>query len=120
DFAGSTVVHLTGTMATIAATIILKSRIGKYNADGTANNISGHNQVYTTLGVLILWVGWFGFNAGSTLGVEDGFFGFVALNTALAAAAGSVSALLISWIVLGKLDITTMLNGTLAEPAAAA
>src|SRR5690606_40789727 len=62
----------------------------------------------------LLWVGWFGFNAGSTLGVEDGFFGFVALNTALAAAAGSVSALLISWIVLGKSDITTMLNGTLA------
>ncbi|MFC5464240.1 ammonium transporter [Lederbergia graminis] len=114
DFAGSTVVHLTGAMAALAATILLKPRIGKYNADGTANNISGHNQVYTTLGVLILWVGWFGFNAGSTLGVEDGFFGFVALNTALAAAAGSVSALLISWIVLGKSDITTMLNGTLA------
>ncbi|MEK3885993.1 ammonium transporter [Bacillus sp. FSL K6-3431] len=114
DFAGSTVVHLTGAMAALAATILLKPRIGKYNADGTANNLSGHNQVYTALGVLILYIGWFGFNAGSTLGVEDGFFAFIALNTALAASAGGISALLISWVVLGKSDIPTMLNGTLA------
>ncbi len=114
DFAGSTVVHLTGAMAALAATILLKPRIGKYNSDGTANNLSGHNQVYTALGVLILFIGWFGFNAGSTLGVEDGFFAFVALNTAMAAAAGAVSALLISWVALGKSDIPTMLNGTLA------
>lgn len=73
DFAGSTVVHLTGAMAALAATILLKPRIGKFNKDGSANNIYGHNQVYTALGVLILWVGWFGFNAGSTLTVEDGF-----------------------------------------------
>ncbi|RKQ35625.1 ammonium transporter [Oceanobacillus halophilus] len=114
DFAGSTVVHLTGAMAALAATILLKPRIGKYNANGTPNNLSGHNQVYTALGVLILFIGWFGFNAASTLGVEDGFFAFVALNTALAAAAGAISALLISWVVLGKSDIPTMLNGTLA------
>jgi ammonium transporter, Amt family len=114
DFAGSTVVHLTGAMAALAATILLKPRMGKYNSDGTANNLSGHNQVYTALGVLILFIGWFGFNAGSTLGVEDGFFAFVALNTALAAGAGAISALLISWIILGKSDIPTMLNGTLA------
>lgn len=114
DFAGSTVVHLTGAMAALAATILLKPRIGKYNKDGTANNLSGHNQVFTALGVLILWVGWFGFNAGSTLGVEDGFFGFVALNTNVAAAAGAFSALVISWIVCGKPDVPTMLNGALA------
>lgn len=114
DFAGSTVVHLTGAMAALAATIILKSRIGKYNKDGTANNLYGHNQVYTALGVLLLWIGWFGFNAGSTLGVENGFFGFVALNTNLAAGAGALSALLISWVVLGKSDVPTMLNGALA------
>ncbi|MCJ7842055.1 ammonium transporter [Lederbergia sp. NSJ-179] len=114
DFAGSTVVHLTGAMAALAATILLKPRIGKYNENGTANTLQGHNQVYTALGVLILWIGWFGFNAGSTLGVEDGFFGFVALNTSLAAAAGAVSGMLISWVVLGKSDVTTMLNGTLA------
>jgi ammonium transporter, Amt family len=114
DFAGSTVVHLTGAAAALAATMLLKPRIGKYNADGSANPIFGHNQVYTALSVLILWVGWFGFNAGSTVSVADGFFGYVALNTNLAAAAGAVAALLISWIVLGKSDITTMLNGALA------
>jgi len=114
DFAGSTVVHLTGAAAALAATLLLKPRIGKYNADGSANPIFGHNQVYTALSVLILWVGWFGFNAGSTVSVADGFFGFVALNTNLAAAAGAVSALLVSWIVLGKSDITTTLNGALA------
>ncbi|MFC0274319.1 ammonium transporter [Metabacillus herbersteinensis] len=114
DFAGSTVVHLTGAMAALAATILLKPRIGKFNKDGSANNIYGHNQVFTALGVLVLWVGWFGFNAGSTVAVDDGFFGYVALNTNLAAAAGSVSALLISWIVLGKSDVPTMLNGALA------
>ncbi|MBP3038812.1 ammonium transporter [Bacillaceae bacterium Marseille-Q3522] len=114
DFAGSTVVHLTGAMGALAATILLKPRIGKFNKDGSANSIAGHNQVYTALSVLILWVGWFGFNAGSTVSVADGFFGYVALNTNLAAGAGAVSALLISWVVLGKSDITTMLNGTLA------
>lgn len=114
DFAGSTVVHLTGAMAALAATILLKPRIGKYNKDGTANEIHGHNQVFTTLGVLLLWVGWFGFNAGSTVAVGDGFFGFVAFNTQLAAAAGAVAALLITWAVLGKADVPTMLNGALA------
>lgn len=114
DFAGSTVVHLTGAMAALAATILLKPRIGKYNKDGSSNDIQGHNQVFTTLGVLILWVGWFGFNAGSTLGVADGFFGFVALNTQIAAAAGAVAALFISWAIMGKADIPTMLNGALA------
>ncbi|WP_020616922.1 ammonium transporter [Paenibacillus daejeonensis] len=114
DFAGSTVVHLSGAMAALAATILLKPRIGKYNKDGSANQILGHNQVFTALAVLLLWVGWFGFNAGSALGVDDGFFGFVAFNTQLGAAAGAVAAMLITWIVLGKADITTMLNGALA------
>lgn len=114
DFAGSTVVHLTGAMAALAATILLKPRLGKYNKDGSANDLAGHNQVYTALGVLILWVGWFGFNAGSTFGVGDAFFGYVALNTQLAAAAGAVGALLIAWAVSGKSDVPTMLNGALA------
>lgn len=114
DFAGSTVVHLTGAAAALAATMILKPRIGKFNKDGSSNNLAGHNQVYTALGVLILWVGWFGFNAGSTVSVDAAFFGFVALNTALAAAAGAVAATLISWVVLGKSDIPTILNGALA------
>ncbi len=114
DFAGSTVVHLTGALAAFAATVLLKPRIGKFNKDGSANEILGHNQVFTALSVLLLWVGWFGFNAGSTVAIGDGFFGFVAFNTMLGAGAGGVAALLISWAVSGKADITTMLNGTLA------
>ncbi|OLS38740.1 ammonium transporter [Alkalihalophilus pseudofirmus] len=114
DFAGSTVVHLTGAMAALAATILLKPRLGKFNKDGSVNDLAGHNQVYTALGVLILWVGWFGFNAGSTLGVDGAFFGYVALNTQLAAAAGAVAALFIVWAILGKSDVPTMLNGALA------
>ncbi|CAH2716210.1 Ammonium transporter [Neobacillus rhizosphaerae] len=114
DFAGSTVVHLTGAMAALAATILLKPRIGKFNKDGSANNLAGHNQVFTALSVLLLWVGWFGFNAGSTLSVDKAFFGFVAINTNLAAAAGTVAAMIISWMVLGKADVPMMLNGALA------
>ncbi len=114
DYAGSTVVHLTGAMGAFAATILLKPRIGKYNKDGSANQISGHNQVFSALSVLLLWVGWFGFNAGSALAVGDGFFGYVAFNTQLGAAGGAVAALLVSWLFTGKADIPTMLNGALA------
>ncbi len=113
DFAGSTVVHLTGAVAAFVATVLLKPRIGKFNKDGTANEILGHNQVFTALSVLLLWVGWFGFNAGSTVAIGDGFFTYVAFTTMLGAGAGGVAALLISWAVLGKADITAMLNGTL-------
>nr|WP_106779722.1 ammonium transporter [Lysinibacillus timonensis] len=114
DFAGSTVVHLTGAMAALAATMILKPRIGKYNKDGSSNNLAGHNQVYTALGVLILWVGWFGFNGASTFGVADGFLGFVILNTQLAAGAGAIAAMFTVWAVTGKADVPTTLNGALA------
>ncbi|UTR14792.1 ammonium transporter [Salipaludibacillus sp. LMS25] len=114
DFAGSTVVHLTGAMAALAATIILKPRIGKYNKDGSSNDLAGHNQVYTALGVLLLWVGWFGFNGGSTLEVDGAFFGYVALTTQLAAAAGAIAAMLIVTMFTGKADVPTMLNGALA------
>ncbi len=114
DFAGSTVVHLQGAIAALVATILLKPRIGKYNKDGSSNVIPGHNQVYTVLGVIILWVGWFGFNAGSTLGAVSGLFGYVALTTNLAAAAGAVAAMVVSWAVMGKADIPSMLNGVLA------
>lgn len=114
DFAGSTVVHLTGAMAALAATILLKPRIGKFNKDGSVNDLAGHNQVFTALSVLLLWVGWFGFNAGSALAVDGAFFGFVAVNTNLAAAAGTIAALIISWVVTGKADVPMMLNGALA------
>lgn len=115
DFAGSTVVHLQGATAALAATLLLKPRIGKYNKDGTPNAIPGHNQVLSVLGVIILWFGWFGFNPGSTLSaMGDGFFGYIALTTNMAAAAGAVAALVISWMYFGKADIPSMLNGVLA------
>lgn len=114
DFAGSTVVHLTGAMAALAATIVLKPRIGKYNKDGSSNDIAGHNQVYTALGVLLLWVGWFGFNGASTFAVADAFFGFVILNTQLAASAGAIAAMFVAWVLTGKADVPTTLNGALA------
>jgi Amt family ammonium transporter len=114
DFAGSTVVHLQGAIAALVATILLGPRIGKFNKDKTPNIIPGHNQVYTVIGGLILWVGWFGFNAGSTMGTGDGFFGYVALTTNLAAAAGAISAILTAKILVGKADIPAMVNGVLA------
>ncbi len=115
DFAGSTVVHLQGATAALVATILLKPRIGKYNKDKTPNLIPGHNQVLSVLGVIILWIGWFGFNPGSTLSaMGDGFFGYIALTTNMAAAAGGVAALVISWMYFGKADIPSMLNGVLA------
>lgn len=115
DYAGSAVVHLTGATAALVATFLLKPRLGKFGKDGKPNSIPGHNQVLSVLGVIILWVGWFGFNPGSGLtALNDGFFGYVALTTNLAAAAGGVAALLVSWAVFGKADIPSMLNGVLA------
>lgn len=115
DFAGSTVVHLQGATVALVATVLLKPRIGKFNKDGSANLIPGHNQVLTVLGVIILWICWFGFNAGSTLSaMGEGFFGYIAVTTNLATAAGAVAALIVSWIYFGKADIPSMLNGVLA------
>jgi ammonium transporter, Amt family len=118
DFAGSTVVHYQGALAALAGAILLGPRIGKFGHDGRANAIPGHNMPYAVLGTLILWFGWFGFNAGSTLGVETGgrvgFFGYVALTTNLAAAAGGVGGICVAWLVLRKPDVSMMLNGVLA------
>ena len=117
DFAGSTVVHFQGALAALAGALLLGARIGKFGADGKPNAIPGHNMAFTTLGVIILWFGWFGFNPGSTLGVDFGgvgFFAYVALNTNLAAAAGVLGAVLTSWLVIGKPDLSMMLNGAIA------
>ncbi|RSK26269.1 ammonium transporter [Bacillus sp. HMF5848] len=114
DFAGSTVVHLQGAIAALIATILLGPRIGKFNKDGTPNFIPGHNQVYTVLGGLILWIGWFGFNAGSTMAAGDGFFTYVALTTNLAAAAGAIAAIVTAKLLVGRADIPAMVNGVLA------
>ncbi|MBB5355383.1 Amt family ammonium transporter [Anoxybacillus mongoliensis] len=114
DFAGSTVVHLQGAIAALIATMLLGPRIGKFNKDGTPNYIPGHNQVYTVIGGFVLWVGWFGFNAGSTMGTADGFFGYVALTTNIAAAAGAIASILTAKWLVGKADIPAMVNGVLA------
>ncbi len=117
DFAGSTVVHYQGALAGLAGALLLGPRIGKFGPDGKPNAIPGHNMAYTTLGVIILWFGWFGFNPGSTLGVDLGglgFFAYVALNTNVAAAAGVVGALATAWMVIGKPDLSMMLNGAIA------
>jgi Amt family ammonium transporter len=117
DFAGSTVVHYQGALAGLAGALLLGPRIGKFAHDGKPNAIPGHNMAFTTLGVIILWFGWFGFNAGSTLSVDFGgvgFFAYVALNTNLAAAAGVIGAVVTSWIVIKKPDLSMMLNGAIA------
>src|ERR687888_1231168 len=118
DFAGSTVVHYQGALAGLAGAILLGPRIGKFGSDGRPNPIPGHNMAFTTLGVIILWFGWFGFNPGSTLGVKTGdsvgFFAYVALNTNLAAAAGVIGAVVTAWIVIQKPDLSMMLNGAIA------
>jgi ammonium transporter, Amt family len=117
DFAGSTVVHYQGALAGLAGAILLGPRIGKFGADKLPNAIPGHNMAFTTLGVIILWFGWFGFNAGSTLSVDFGgvgFFAYVALNTNLAAASGVLGAVFTSWLVIKKPDLSMMLNGAIA------
>ncbi len=116
DFAGSTVVHYQGALAGLAGALLLGPRIGKF-VDGKPQPIPGHNMAYTTLGVIILWFGWFGFNPGSTLSVDFGgvgFFAYVAMNTNLAAAAGVIGAVTVSWIVIKKPDLSMMLNGAIA------
>jgi ammonium transporter, Amt family len=118
DFAGSTVVHYQGALAALAGALLLGPRIGKFGRDGRANPIPGHNMPYAVLGTIILWFGWFGFNPGSTLGVVTGnrvgYFGYVALTTNLAAAAGALGGVATAWIVLRKPDVSMMLNGALA------
>ena len=115
---GSTVVHYQGALAALAGALLLGPSIGKFGADGRPNPIPGHNMAFTTLGVIILWFGWFGFNPGSTLGVKTGdtvgYFAYVALTTNLAAAAGVLGAVAAAWLLIGKPDGPMMLNGAIA------
>jgi Amt family ammonium transporter len=113
DFAGSTVVHSTGAWVALAGAMILGPRIGKYGPDGKAKALPGHNIPLAGLGVFILWFGWFGFNAGSTT-TADGTIGYIAANTALAAAAGALGAMIMAWKRFGKPDASMSLNGVLA------
>jgi len=113
DFAGSTVVHSVGGWAALAGAIVLGPRIGKYDSKGRPRAIPGHNLPLAALGVFILWLGWFGFNPGSTTaGNKD--IAMIFVNTNLAAAAGAVSAMITIWAMAKKPDLAMALNGALA------
>ena len=114
DFAGYTVVHSIAGWAALAGVIVLGPRIGKYTKDGKVNPIPGHNMSTATLGALILWLGWFGFNPGSTMSADANAIARVALTTNMAAAAATLTATLTAWLMLGKPDLSMILNGTLA------
>ncbi|WP_249369717.1 ammonium transporter [Acaryochloris marina] len=114
DFAGSTVVHSVGGWAAFVGAAFLGPRLGRYSQTG-ATAMPGHNMSIATLGCLILWLGWFGFNPGSTMGVGDGSaIAHVALTTNIAAAFGGVAATFTAWFYLGKPDLSMIINGILA------
>ncbi|MCD6185029.1 MAG: ammonium transporter [Deltaproteobacteria bacterium] len=113
DFAGSTVVHSVGGWCALAGAIVLGPRIGKFTEDGRVKPILGHNIPLAGLGVFILWVGWFGFNPGSTT-TADKSIAMIFVNTNLAAAAGAILAMITSWIKFGKPEVSMSLNGALA------
>jgi Amt family ammonium transporter len=113
DFAGSTVVHSIGGWVALAGAIVLGPRIGKYTKDGKARAIPGHNLPLAALGVFILWLGWFGFNPGSTTAASKDI-ALIFVNTNIAAAAGAILAMITSWIKFRKPEISMSLNGALA------
>jgi Amt family ammonium transporter len=114
DFAGSSVVHLTGAVGAFAALLLLGPRKGKYDANGKPRVIPGHSMPLVGLGVIILWIGWFGFNGGSTFGTEGNLFGEVMLNTQLAAAAGVIGASIAVYLKSKSLDVGMAGNGAIA------
>src|SRR6266550_278338 len=114
DFAGSSVVHMTGGVMAFVTAALLGPRRGKYNADGSVNAIPGHNIPMALIGTFILAFGWFGFNAGSTLAGSDLRIGVIATNTMLAGAAGGITSMLYMWFKYGKPDPSMLANGTLA------
>jgi Amt family ammonium transporter len=114
DFAGSSIVHMTGGVAAFAGAAVLGSRIGKYDKNGKPRAIVGHSTPFAVLGTLILLVGWYGFNGGSQLAADFPEVGNIALTTTLAAAAGAVLAMVTIWIRAGKPDVAMAANGALA------
>ena len=114
DFAGSTVVHLIGATGALAALLLLGPRRGKYGPDGKPRALPGHSMPFVGLAAFILWFGWFGFNAGSTLGVGEGRFAEVAVVTNLAAAAGVLFASLTIYLIQRTVDIGMACNGAIA------
>ena len=113
DFAGSTIVHSVGGWAALAGVIMLGPRLGKY-VNGAIKPIMGHNMPLASIGVFLLWLGWYGFNGGSVLSADPNLVSLVFVTTSLAAAAGVVSAMIVSWVVLKKPDLSMALNGSLA------
>lgn len=115
DFAGSTVVHSLGGWAALAGAIILGPRFGKYGADGKIRPILGHNMSLATIGLFVLWLGWFGFNPGSTMSLSDpSAVTHILMTTNTGAIAGVLTATAASWIFLGKPDLGMTINGCLA------
>ncbi len=113
DFAGSTVVHSVGGWAALAGAIVIGPRIGKFTKDGRVRPIPGHNLTIAALGVLILFLGWFGFNGGSTT-TANGTVSRIIMNTFMAGCAGAIGAMVVSWFRFGKPDIGMTMNGILA------
>lgn len=114
DFAGSTVVHSVGGWGALVGAFLLGPRLGKYAKDGSVQPIPGHNMPLATIGVFLLWFGWFGFNGGSVLAADAGAVSLVLCTTTFAAAAGGVACAVTSWIAGGKPDLSMGLNGILA------
>lgn len=114
DFAGSSVVHLCGGMAALAGAMIIGPRKGKYDASGRPLAIPGHNMALLTVGVFVLWLGWFGFNPGSTTALGTGDFARIAVVTNIAACAGGLTSMFTIWAMTGKPEISMTLNGVLA------
>ena len=113
DFAGSTLVHSVGGWAALVGAILVGPRLGKYT-NGGVRPIMGHNIPMVVIGVFLLWLGWFGFNGGSVLSADPGIVSYVLVTTSLAASAGAVGAMLTSWWLQRKPDLTMVLNGILA------
>lgn len=114
DFAGSSIVHMTGGLAALAGAIVLGPRIGKYGPDGKPRAILGHNIPYAVLGTMILLIGWYGFNPGSQLAADFPEVGNIAVTTTLAAVSGAVTAMIVIWLRSGKPDVAMTANGMLA------
>jgi len=114
DFAGSGVVHMLGGSAALAGVLVVGPRIGKYDAAGKPRPIPGHSLTLGALGVFILWFGWYGFNAGSTLAAVGQDIASPAVATTLAACGGAVGAMFTSWLIVGKPDVGFTINGVLA------
>ncbi|MEZ4333851.1 MAG: ammonium transporter [Myxococcota bacterium] len=114
DFAGSTLVHSVGGWAALVGTMVLGARIGKYGKSGDIHPMPGHSMPLATIGVFMLWLGWFGFNGGSVLSADPALTSFVLVTTCLAAAAGCIGAMLAYSLVSSKPDLSMALNGILA------